>query len=325
MIIGGLLIVSWIRGVFLFGLETSTNELRSYLYFFATLFYTITLKFSQELLHKIIVMFGLISCIVILVAIVRWILIGLNIISSTSWIAPNGWTTRVISAGATFVLLQMLIIIFYKKNSLIAFLSLLIVLPIIIGVQHRTIWVALVVSIILLIIITSKIKSVSFLGFLLIFVFILYIFIVNNFSLESFSGTSLDLSTFSWRFFGWEAVFSPERFQSYFDYFIGQPLGTGYLRYIPEYGYETAINPHNFYIQTFLNIGGFGLMTLITLYSSLLIKLWKFKQESTSIAIFLIFIAQLVFFVTYTPGFEQGFILGLGILFATQGMKNQKS
>lgn len=319
ILLGILLFLSWLRGTFQFDIETSTNALRSYLYFYAILLYTVTLTYSNNLFHKLKLLFIITGVVLILLAIIRWIMVSAGLISSIYWAAPNGELTRVLSAPGTFMLLQLLFVVIYSNRSRnylpFVMISAAILILMIILLQQRTVWIALIVSTLLALIIKSRVRGIVFLAFLLVIVLGFFFAAWNNISIEDLTGTPLDLRNLNWRIQGWQTLIDPSRYQSVIDYMIGQPFGTGFARYILESIYETRVSPHNFYLQTFLNIGGIGLLVLLLIYGTIIRSLWNHRAERVSQLFLILLVAQLVFFMTYAPNFEQGIILGFALLF----------
>lgn len=319
IVMGVLLFVSWLRGTLSFGLEMSTNSFRTYFYFFAVLFYTINIRFSETISTKIFTCVKTAILITIIIALVRWGLVALGEVSNYDWIAPDGKMVRVLNSSATFLLLQFLFInLFTRKTNekkIQNFLMSAAILGMIFLLQQRTVWVALVFCSIIFILLNSKVKNIVILFILLITVITSYFLTINNFSIEDLTGTSLDLRNLNWRIEGWQALLTPERFNSPLEFIIGQPFGSGYERYILDSSFETTVSPHNFYIQTFLNIGAVGLLTLLLLYGITLYKLLR-NQISKMNQLFIVLLSsQLVFFLSYSPSFEQGIIVGMALLF----------
>jgi O-antigen ligase len=322
ILLGLLLLISWLRGTFQYNLAASTNAFRTYLFFYATLLYTLTLDYSKELFRKVTFWLSVICVVLIVTVVIRWILVGLGKISSTDWLAPNGSMVRVISATSTLLLLQIMLCIYYSKNkgkqNIISYIAIIIITCTIVFLQQRTVWVALFVSLLLAIALKTKHKSVILLGSLLVIVLILSFFAWNNLSIDDLQGTSLDLHNLNWRVLGWQQLLNPDRFLTPLDYFIGQPFGTSFARYILDSIYETTVSPHNFYVQTFLNIGGIGLFLLLYLYAMVLKTLWKSRSENCSQLFIILLTTQLIFYLTYAPNFEQGLFFGLAIIYALQ-------
>ena len=321
-ILGILILISWFRGINFFGIEASTNGFRLYIYFFATLFFTISLKYSDKFLRVFSFWLGVSGWVLIAIAFVRWFFVVLGLASSPDWIAAGGMMVRVIFAAPTFFLLQILILSWHtnKQPWKMPFVMLIpyVFLPVILILQHRTVWVALAFTLFLILVLNRKLKGILAFGLLSIFILIIIIIEWGNFSAISLNGTVFDLRNFDWRVNGWLALITPERFQSPLDLLIGQPFGTGYARYLPWMSDPILVSPHNFYIETFLNIGGLGLAILLTLYGSVLKVLWDSRSNELSRGFIIILAVQLVFFMSYSASYEQGFILGLALLFGTE-------
>jgi hypothetical protein len=105
-LLGIMLMLSWFRGVLVFGLETATNDLRTYLYFYSSLLFICSLPFSSKLLRKVSFFFALSGWMLLIIAIVRWILVSQNILASSDWLAPNGWMIPVLPSAAALLILQ---------------------------------------------------------------------------------------------------------------------------------------------------------------------------------------------------------------------------
>jgi hypothetical protein len=317
--LGILLFTSWLRGSFIYGLEISTNSIRTYFYFYVILFYTCTFEFSLTFSDNVFSWIKITSFFIITITIVRWTMVIFSEVSTTTWIAPNGNMVRVLSAPATLILLQFFFILSYtrksKKKNIFIIPALIAILAMILVLQQRTVWVALITSLFILILLKSKLKNLVILGLMFLIVVVMFILISNNFSIENLTGTALDFSNLNWRIQGWQSLLTPERFHTPLEILIGQPFGSGYGRYILNSVYETTVSPHNFYIQTLLNIGSFGLILLIFLYGIILYHLINVQNNSISRLFIILLSSQLVFYLTYAPSFEQGLILGLAIIF----------
>jgi len=316
---GILLLFSWLRGVGLFGVEKSTNALRAYFYFFAALLFTISLRYSADLFSRFVLWFGACGWALIAIALVRWGLVALGVASSLEWVSVGGFMTRVLNATQAFFLLQVLILNGYtRREPQKIFLPRLlpyVFLPAILVLQHRTVWGALVFVAILILFLERKIGGIFAAGMLTLVGLAVLIFGGFTLSADMLAGTAFDLGTFTWRLQNWLLLLDPKRFQSTLDIFIGQPFGIGYVRYAPGSEYAVTVSAHNLYLQTFLNIGGLGLACLLTLYGYAIIKLWRLRRSYISRGFIALLAAQLVYGIGYSMSYEQGFILGLALLF----------
>lgn len=317
-----------LRGLIRNGLEIAVNDSRLYLYFYATLFFTISLTYSPELLRKLVSWVGVVGWALLAIAFIRWILVGLGMATSLNWLGSSGSMVRVLGGAPTLFLLQTLIIYRYtrKQSWKIPYSKLIpcFFLPTILILQQRTVWVALAFTILLAIFLKRKERGLFFMVVIVISMLVITIFGWGNYSLNNLSGTVLDLKNFNWRILGWRALLNPERYKNITDYFIGQPLGTGYLRYIAGWS-ETSTAPHNFYVQTFLNIGGLGLVTLLAIYYFAIKSLWSKLSNEISRGFILLLVTQLVFYISYSPNYEQGIILGLAIVISDAIQRQEKN
>ena len=327
LVLGGLLAVSLVRGIYLFGLETAINNFREYLFFFSSAFITITLQYKEKSLLKFVYWWGIIAWALFSLALWRWGMVALGLAQNPDWIAPGGMMTRVLSASQAFYLLQTLVLswVFRQQKGLLPLQRLMpyAIIPAIILLQQRTVWVIFLFILLCIFLLVRKMRP-AFLFTLLavgllgtIFILVLW----ENPLLDSLAGSAMNLENFKWRIAGWIELLSPDRFQNGIDYAIGQPFGTGYERYLLGSRYAIFYTPHNFYVQTFLNIGGFGLFILLLIYFRTLKSLLINRQDRLKLAFVLILISQMLFFMTYAPSYEQGIMLGFAMLLS--GIKNQ--
>jgi len=320
LIWGVLLVISLLRGIDLFGVEKAVNFFRPYLYFFAPLFAIVTIQSYERLFPRFVYLWGWVAWILIGVAVWRWGLVATGLLQNANWIAPGGMMSRVLNAAQAYFLLQSVVFafVFQKHKKILPKQNLVpyIILPTIIFLQHRTVWVILAFILFALFLLQRQLRpmfSVLAIGSALVSSIIL-MFISDTPLLAFLTGSMQNMHNFEWRTAGWLALLSPERFQNLIDYFIGQPFGTGYERYLFGASYVTEYSPHNFYIQTFLNIGGIGLFVMLYVYGKTVLSLSLQIQDKQKLAMGLLLISQLLFFITYSPNYEQGIILSFAIL-----------
>jgi len=99
---------------------------------------------------------------------------------------------------------------------------------------------------------------------------------------------------------------------------VGQPFGSGFTREIE--GSEVTSHPHNFYIETMIRAGLAGLLATIALTAGLLRALWRTPARDAGLlgpgVLPALLAMQLVWFLTWVPGSEQGIVTGLAIAVA---------
>jgi O-antigen ligase len=87
--------------------------------------------------------------------------------------------------------------------------------------------------------------------------------------------------------------------------------------------------PHNFYITALLRTGVLGALALIVLYVGLLRRLWRVPSNAgdglLSPGVFpALLVTQLVWFLTWIPGNEQGIITGLALALAVEPSRTRR-
>lgn len=317
---GVLIVVSFLRGLQLYGIETAANSLRNYLYFYAPLLAIVVIGWNAISLPKLIHAWGLISWLIFGIVLIRWTMVAIGSVQNPDWVAPGGGMVRVINAAQTFFLLQTVIFVFSipKGIKLMPFQRALpwVLIPTIVVLQHRTIWVILLFILIWFAIKTKKVLvylPLLIIGFVIIFALILNLFENNRF-LESIMGSAQDLQNFRWRMESWRQLLSTTRNQSFIDYVFGQPFGAGFFRYMFDSSYSSDTAPHNYFVETFLSIGIIGLFLFILIYLRSLTLLKRYQRYLATRPFFLLLISQLLFFLTYSPNYEQGLLLGSALL-----------
>ena len=248
------------------------------------------------------------------------------------------------SAHALFILQALLIAIFmHSRGDLhpyyIPFLVAL--FPLLIVLQHRSVWVAVIISFALVIWLLPSLRSALIkwgvigtvvFGGLCAVIFGSTIFEALTDSYEEAASSSLDTSggggasTFSWRVQGWIGLLTGEQMDSVREVLIGNPFGTGYDRITLTSGGVPIVrseSPHNFYVKTLLRGGVCGFLAFIALHGILLRGLFQHAKQDATARPFLLCLAvliasQLVYYIPYGSDFIQAIILGSGIAWLRQ-------
>jgi O-Antigen ligase len=118
---------------------------------------------------------------------------------------------------------------------------------------------------------------------------------------QSAAGTG----TLEWRIQGWSVLYASWATDPV-HWFVGQPFGSGFTRMV--LGSEVEAEPHNFYFSTLLRMGLVGV---------LLRALWRIPTRGDALLGPGLFPAlltmQVIWFITWVPGLEQGIITGLAV------------
>lgn len=320
LFLGFLLLVGLLRGIQLFGIEQATNSLRGDLYFFTITLSVVVLGSNEISVSRLIYAWGLLSWLIFGVVLVLWLLLALGFIQNPIWISNGGTMIRVIHASTGLILVQAVILALFipKENMLIPFQRALpwVLIPTIILLQHRTLWVILLFVLVWYALMNKK--AVIFVPLIIVGVILLfYIFLVlpdNSQIGTTLASSASNMQTLMWRLEGWKQLLSKTHYDSFVDYVIGQPFGAGYVRFLYDLSYSVEVSPHNFFVQTFLDIGAIGLLLLAIIYVKTISRLKQQENLLFSRVFIILLISQLLFYLTYAPNYVQGLLLGSAIL-----------
>lgn len=316
-----LLALSLIRGLVEFG-SGVTSEARRNVLFVVLAMYFASFRYSTHISR---IKTGLV-----------FIAFGLLIIAGFRWMQllayPNGWhywmdkvsgsPFRVLGAGQAGVLGEVFILLalapqLERRQITLWQRVLLYLLPLaVLMLQHRSVWIAVAVAAVWLFIknpgSARRFVPAMYGGLVLLIIVALLLpasssgGIYNSLAF-SVSEAFGDRSSLQWRLLSWSGLMTPDHLTA-MDYVIGQPMGSGFLRYV--WGEAVDVQPHNYYVEAFLRTGAVGLASLLGLFLSLLKRL-KLGGDRTAFSALLVL--QLVYFVAYGTQFEHGVFLGLAV------------
>jgi hypothetical protein len=128
-----------------------------------------------------------------------------------------------------------------------------------------------------------------------------------------------------WRVQGWSDLVTAWS-HSPTEWAIGQPIGSGFARQIE--GIETTAHPHNFYIEIMIRTGVVGLVALIVLTAGLLRALWHTPARDAGLlgpgVLPALVAMQIVWYLTWVTGTEQGLVTGLAIAVAAAEVSRRR-
>ena len=318
--------ISYLRGTIAFGLQSATNNLRTVYYFLSVTLYFSTCTLGRHELRNIMYTWFAGTGILVALAMARWSAIIMPSFLDFIVIPPK-CGLRVLYAIPAFLLAQSLLILILTRRRRwsvgIPIIATAILAITVLLLQHRTVWVVLIVTGALVIwkkpALRSRVSLVAVFVLLLLIVMGLTIIGPQIFSALKLSATRATSaqSTFTWRIAGWRALFSH---MSATDYLFGMPFGESY--FIEEIHERGNISPHSLYVSIIARVGLPGLLLFVGLYLRTLGKLAKypFTTEtpylSSSILWFLL-VGQLVYGIAYSLSYSQGIFLGLAMAMAT--------
>ena len=327
LLFGAAVVISLVTGVASGPIERAINESRAYLGFVTAALYFSTTRMDLE--TRVGMRRAWMGAGIGLGAIVaiRWLarLTGLNlgIFDATDPSSGFDATIRVLNGPDALALTTCALILLlpgiegrtrlYPRERSIG----IILLIMSIALNRRTLWVALGVVFVVLVVRNRKlglrIAAVAFAGLTLVVV-ALPLFNLEPQPAETVAQPIDNADTLIWRFDGWMALLSsgPDTPD---EVVLGLPFGTGYSRYIG--GVEIEAGPHNFYLQTYLRTGLLGVMAFASAIALGFAGLATTRaDEDHPLAarhLTLLLIVFVIWMLAWVPLSDQGVVLGLAI------------
>jgi hypothetical protein len=317
------LFVSLIRGVAAFGPQPSINDFRQYLFFAGVALYFATFPPSDWLYDRIGRIWLAMTIPMMILVCLRWLAIfaGIDLGVPAEKYGADA-AIRVIDGPYTFFLACAFVLTIPawlrgERARWIRWMSVTLLLFVLV-LDRRTVWLAILVGVavvslrdrrlgpraIMLVTIGAVLTTIGF---------------VSLGGLQE--GTEPLIKSGSgnleWRIQGWSELVGAWS-GNLTDWAVGQPFGSGFAREIQ--GTTTDTHPHNFYIETMIRTGLAGLLALVALTAGLLRALWHTPTRDTGLlgpsVIPALLVMQIVWFLTWVPGSEQGIVTGIACALA---------
>lgn len=325
LLLGVLLLVSLVRGVAAFGMQASLADFRQYLFFGGVALYFASFPVSVRLYDRIGRIWLAMTIPMMLLVCLRWLAVfaGVDLGVPASKYGADA-AVRVIDGPFTFFLAHAFVLTIpawtwmrRERDRWLRWVSVLLLLFCLV-LNRRTVWLAIVVGVAVLMLRDRRLGRRALvlvaLGGVLTAVAFVWLGGLQEGSEPVVRSGSGNLS---WRVQGWSDVVTAWS-RSPTDWAIGQPVGSGFTREIE--GTETNVHPHNFYIEVLIRTGVAGLVALIALTVGLLRAPWRTPARDAGLlgpgVIPALLAMQIIWFLTWVPGTEQGLVTGLAIAVA---------
>ncbi|MGA7245582.1 MAG: hypothetical protein WBX19_20540 [Terracidiphilus sp.] len=264
-------LVATVRGVAAFGVKDAGLASRSLFYVYASLLYFSSFRIREKQQREIVRVWLWIAAYLVGLALFRWVATALGLAIAASWMDAETSMMRVLNAQETgflcFAFFFCLVLVSHGKATLLERVLMYVLPPVIILLQHRTVWLLFIVGVLQM---SGRARQIRKL--ILSLLVVLLAALVISLSLFKFvdlremlidSATNSD--TMMWRVGGWYQLVM-NRNATVMDYLVGQPAGSDMTRVIGRNVVDA--NPHNFYVQTYLCQGLVGLGILLWLFFS---------------------------------------------------------
>lgn len=325
LIFTALLMLSFLIGLTEFG-QSAGVDFRVTFAFIAGIFYFTSFNISSEVFVRLMRVWIVAACTLMLIAWVVWIADAAGLAMARKWIDadPTGVKFRVLNSSITYVigvgLVVLLHLLMIGQMAARWWPVLLALSGTVLVLQHRSVWVATFLSAVLVVLLVQRgrAKIFLFLGMAVLLAVAVVPLISYRLSAVSESvsaqaerATDMTKGTSGGRVRAWEILLKDWNKLGLGRQLIGKPFGS-------SYGKLTNA-PHNCYLQVMYRTGYVGLLAMLAMYGSTLIRLLG-RQRGTAkgeagvgTLLLALVVGQLAYFVPYAFTPEQGILMGTAI------------
>jgi hypothetical protein len=331
LLLGLLLLVSLVRGVGAFGMQPSIADFRMYLFFAGVAIYFATFAPSDRLYDRIGRIWLAMTIPMMMLVCVRWLAVfaGIDLGVPAEKFGSDA-AIRVIDGPFNFFLAHAFVLTIPawlrgEQERWIRWVSVLLLLFVLV-LNRRTVWLAIVVGVAIVMLRDRRLGRRALLLVALGAVMSAVAFVwLGGLKEGSEPLVQSGSGNLTWRLEGWEALVDAWS-HSWTDWAVGQPVGSGFARQVE--GLETNVHPHNYYIEIMIRTGVVGLLALLALTVGLLRALWRTSARDAGLLgpgiLPALLAMQIVWFLTWVPGSEQGLVTGLAIAVAATQASRRK-
>ena len=324
LLLGALLLVSLVRGVAAFGVQTSVNDFRNYMFFVGGAVYVATFSASPKVFDRIGKIWLVMSVPMLVLIALRWLAVfGVADVGVPMEQFGNDAAVKVVDGPYAFFLglAAVLTIPAWQnrdhRSRWVRGLS-VIVLIFVIMLNRRTVWVAMIAGLAALMLRNRQLGRRAIWLVIAVAIVAVGLFVAlsgEGGGEEPVASSASSTGTLAWRIEGWsELVTSWSKNPA--NWFVGEPFGSSFARKVE--GSKTTAHPHDFYIETMLRAGIAGLLALIAVTAGPLRRLWRMPARDPGLllgpdVVPALLTMQLIWFITWQPGVEQGLVIGLAL------------
>jgi O-Antigen ligase len=330
-----LLLLSLARGATVFGIEHSVAESRLYLPFVSAALYFASFPPSNALNDRIGKLWLVMSVPMMVLVCLRWLAVfgGIDVGVPAAEFGADA-AVKVIDGPYTFFLACAVVLTapyWPLRGPRARRLTLLgaVLLLFVVLLNRRTAWLALLAGVAVVMLRERRLgaRAAMLVATVALVTVGLYLALpgagpATGPRTEPVAQSAGGTGTLEWRIQGWSELYAGWSTDPT-HWVIGQPFGTGFARNV--LGSEDQGEPHNFYFSTLLRMGLIGVLLLIALTGGLLRALWRIPARGGGLlgpGLFpALLVMQVIWFITWVPGLEQGIITGLAVGLAAAGVR----
>jgi hypothetical protein len=333
--------VSLARGFHTFGLTTGmAGDFRYFFNFLSSALFAASFPLSARYFRPIAKM--VLGTVVFMLLIVAWrwaALLGGIYIPEVMMRVGIATPLRVIDSDQALFLVQAFFIILFLSSSRLTLVPLAAITGIVIVVlQHKTDWSITAAGLFIYLLCDRQLrgrvmlfagKTVVIAGLVILASSSLATLVMQHITNSTEALEHRRSSTFVWRVTGWNSLLEDFINADAGSQVIGLPFGSGYARSIDNSVVDA--HPHNFYVQTLLRTGVAGLLLFLLFYWALGSRLVReglsgSVLSSAEFALWsVLFMSQLLYYLTYPPSPEQGTVVGCIVAMLVQKRARPRS
>ena len=318
-------------------------EFRPFFYFWAAVAYFASFTFTEAEEAKLwrALRFGVVA--LLLVACFRWVSDAIGLFGVNWGLLVGASAFRVLDSSHAHYLASMLAMLAVLHSNRTAtraeaYMAIFAALAVVI-LQHRTVWVLMFVAFVVLLVAEPDSRRRLALPALLLVSagIIVGVFAIAFGSLDPVFAAlqrSIDEalmgrgSTISWRVQSWQELLDIWANGGPIVNMFGYPFGNGWERYVADLKHSTNYSPHSFYVELLLRGGVVALVICIGVYFATGIGLRRSQLRARIFqpsALLAILAGQLVYAITYKPGYMQGVFLGVALSYLALAARAKRS
>lgn len=329
-----MLMLSFVMGLTEFG-RSAGVDFRVIFTFAAGMFYFSSVPTNPALIVRLMRIWVVTACALMLIAWFVWIADATGLAMAKKWIDadPTGVKFRVLNSGTAYLIGAgsiMLLHLLMSRQIATGWWPIFVALGgTVLVLQHRSVWVATFVSALPVVILAERGRArVLWFGVVAALVAIALMPFMSHrvsgvsesVSLQAERATDMTKGTSGGRVRAWEQLLKDWQKLGLGRQLIGKPFGSSYG------GLANA--PHNCYLQVMYRTGYVGLMAMLAMYGSTVIRLFRRRgmtevEGGVATLLLALILGQLTFFIPYAFTAEQGVLLGTGIAYARRTLLRQ--
>ncbi|WP_431677330.1 hypothetical protein [Kitasatospora sp. KL5] len=311
-VLGLLVSASVVSGMAAYGVEGAGNEARVYfLHALGAACYTATVRSDRSLDRLVVRLWAVLACVYCLAAVFWWSRLGIGSNSTSVLVDGRMVNSRPVDAASALVVAQAAVMLLCNPlgspgGRLLAGL----LLPVVVLLQHRTVWFAALVMVAGWLLFRPARAGLRAAGITLAVLLAATALLLLSLSpgaglTRNLASSATNEDTLEWRIDSSNLLVG--RLNGVTDWLFGLPFGSGFDRLL--YGHVVESQPHNFYLHLLLRVGLVGLCAAVWLVLAVLHR--TTYRTPMGLAMWLSVAGMACFCMAYAMPFEQSLLIGL--------------